>query len=149
MTRCTAPVRGHRSSAAAAECPACGSRYGRYSAGYSGGYSSYGSYSSPSYSSSASGHGRSGSGGSGRRTTKPRWSRSGSSVWYTPEEVRSLTPVRENIESLAAARPELRDAFSATLGMTGKGPRRNFTICSKHVVSGSGSARKTLASVCH
>jgi hypothetical protein len=31
MARCTAPVRGHRSASAAADCPACGSRYGRYS----------------------------------------------------------------------------------------------------------------------
>lgn len=45
MARCTAPVRGHRSAAAAAECPACGGRYGRY-----GGYSNYPSYPSTSYS---------------------------------------------------------------------------------------------------
>lgn len=109
MARCTAPVRGHRSSAAAADCPACGSRYGR-SRGYGGGYSSYGSYSSPSYSSSGSSGGRSSGGGSGRRSTKPRWSQSGSSVWYTPEEVRALTPVRENVENLAKV-PDLRDAF--------------------------------------
>ena len=53
MARCTAPVLGHRSADAAANCPACGSRYGRY-----GGFSSYGSYSSPSYSSSGSSWGR-------------------------------------------------------------------------------------------
>lgn len=108
MARCTAPVRGHRSSAAAADCPACGSRYGSYTG--HGGYSSYGSYSSPSYSSLDT-PGRTGSGRSGRRTTKPHWSGSGSSAWYTPEEVRSLTPVRENVEDLAVSRPELRDAF--------------------------------------
>ena len=50
MARCTAPVRGHRTASAEAECPACGGRYGRY-----GGYSSYGSYSSPSYSPCAAG----------------------------------------------------------------------------------------------
>lgn len=104
MARCTAPVRGHRSAAAAAECPACGSRYGRYS-----GYSSYGSYSSPSYSSSRnSGGGRSSGGGSG--STRPRWSRASSSVLYTPAEVRALTPVRETVEKLASA-PERRDFF--------------------------------------
>lgn len=104
MARCTAPVRGHRSAAAAAECPACGSRYGRYS-----GYSSYGSYSSPSYSSSgSSGGGRSSGGGSG--STRPRWSRASSSVLYTPAEVRALTPVRETVEKLASA-PERRDFF--------------------------------------
>lgn len=106
MARCTAPVRGHRSSAAAADCPVCGSRYGR-SRGYGGygGYSSYGSYSSPSYSSSGNSGGR-----SSRRSTKPRWSQSGSSVWYTPEEVRALTPVREYVENLAKT-PDLRDTF--------------------------------------
>lgn len=110
MARCTAPVRGHRSSAAAADCPACGSRYGRYS-GYGGGYSSFGSYSSPSYSSSESSGGRSSGSGSVRRTTRPRWSRAGSTVWYTPEQVQSLTPVRENVENLAASQPDLRDVF--------------------------------------
>lgn len=112
MARCTAPVRGHRSAAAAAECPACGGRYGRYSGygDYGGGYSSFGSYSSPSYSSGSSG-GRSSSGGSGHRTKKPRWSGAGSAAWYTPEQVQALTPVRENIESLASSQPDLRDVF--------------------------------------
>ena len=45
MARCTAPVLGHRSASAAANCPACGSRGSRY--GRYGGYSSYESYSSP------------------------------------------------------------------------------------------------------
>jgi hypothetical protein len=108
LARCTAPVEGHRSASAAANCPACRGRYGRYS-----GYSGYGSssYSLPSYSSSASiGAGRSSGGGSGR-SAKPRWSRAGSSVWYTPEQVQALTPVRENVESLAASQPDLRDVF--------------------------------------
>lgn len=104
MTRCTAPVRGHSSSAAAAACPAC--RYRR------GGYGSYGgnrSYSESSYSSSgSSGDGRS-SGGSGG-SVRPRWSRAGSSVVYTPAEVRTLTPVRENVEK-RASQPDLRDVF--------------------------------------
>jgi TIR domain len=111
MARCTAPVRGHRTSSAAADCPACGSRYSRYG-GY--GYSSPSypspSYSSPSYSlSGSSGGGRSSGGGSGR-SAKPRWSRAGSSVWYTPEEVRALTPVRNTVENLAKL-PDLRDVF--------------------------------------
>ncbi|MER8448096.1 toll/interleukin-1 receptor domain-containing protein [Mesorhizobium sp. M1066] len=111
MARCTAPVRGHRSSAAAADCPACGSRYSRFGGygGYGGDYGSRGSYSSPLYSSSGSG-GRS-SGGSGRRTAKPRWSGVGSAVLYTPEQVQALTPVRENVENLAASQPDLRDVF--------------------------------------
>ena len=114
MSRCTAPVRGHRSSAAAAACPSCGSRYGRRSSGYGGygsysGYGGYGSSPSPSYSSGSSGSSR--SNGGARRTAKPRWSGVASPVYYTPEEVRALTPVRENVEHLAVSKPELRDAF--------------------------------------
>jgi hypothetical protein len=102
MARCTAPVEGHRSASAAAACPACRGRYGRYS--------SYGSYSSPSYSSSgSSGGGRSSGGGSGS-SARPRWSRAGSSVAYTPAEVRTLTPVRESVEKRASL-PDVRDVF--------------------------------------
>jgi hypothetical protein len=102
MARCTAPVEGHHSASAAAACPACRGRYGRYSS-----YSTYGSYPSPSYSASgSSGGGCSGSGGSARA----RWSRAGSSVVYTPAEVRALTPIRTSVESRAAL-PDLRDVF--------------------------------------
>lgn len=105
MAGCTAPVLGHRSAAAAARCPACGGR----SRGYSsyGGYVSYPSY-SPSYSSSVSSGGGRSIGGSG--SSRPRWSPAGSSVMYTPTEVRALTPVRENVEK-RASQPELRDVF--------------------------------------
>lgn len=100
MARCTAPVRGHRTASAAANCPACGGRYGRSYGGYGG----YGSYSPSSYSPSRS------SGGSSR-STKPRWSKSGSSVSYTPAQIQSLTPIREAVETRAALQPDLRDAF--------------------------------------
>lgn len=109
MARCTAPTRGHRSAAAAANCPACGSRYGR-SRGY-GGYGGYSDYSIYRPSPSPSSSGSRGGGGSGRGSSKPRWSPSSSGVWYTPEEVRALTPVRETVESLAVSQPDLRDVF--------------------------------------
>lgn len=103
MARCTAPVNGHRTASAAAACPACSSR----------GYRSYShspsSYSSPYSSSGSSGGGRSSVGGSGS-SGRPRWSRAGSSVVYTPAEVRTLTPVRENVEKRASV-PDLRDVF--------------------------------------
>jgi hypothetical protein len=99
MARCTAPVYGHRTASGAAACPACGGRYGRYSS-----YSNYGSYSSPSYSSSGSSGGGSGS------SARPRWSRAGSAVVYTPAEVRALTPVRDSIEKRAPL-PDPRDVF--------------------------------------
>lgn len=101
MARCSAPVYGHRTASGAAACPACGSRYR--------GYRSYSSYSSPYPSSGSSWGGRSNVGGSGS-TAKPRWSRTGSSVLYTPAEVRTLTPVRENFEKRASV-PDLRDVF--------------------------------------
>lgn len=104
MARCTAPSRGHRSAAAAANCPACGGRYG------GGGYrSSSSSYSTPSYSPSRSSGGS--SGGESSRSTQPRWSKSGSSVSYTPSQIQSLEPIRETIEARAAQQPDLRDVF--------------------------------------
>lgn len=106
MARCTAPVEGHRTASGAANCPACGGRSRSYGyGGYGGGYSSY---SSPSYYSS--GGGGSSSGGSGG-SARPRWSRAGSSVIYTPAQVLALTPVRNSIESLSATLPDLRDVF--------------------------------------
>lgn len=108
MSRCTAPVRGHNSAAAAAACPAC--RY-RTSSRSSSRYVGYGS----SYSSSAGSggsYGNSGGGGGGARSSsKPRWSRAGSSVSYTPAQVHSLTPIRETVETRAAEQPDLRDVF--------------------------------------
>jgi hypothetical protein len=106
MSRCTAPVRGHSSAAARANCPACSSRYGGYrsSYGYGGGYSS--SYPSGGVS-SYSGSGRT----SGSSRSRPRWSRASSSVSYTPTQIASLTPVREAVEIQAATRPDLRDCF--------------------------------------
>lgn len=109
MPSCTAPKEGHRSASAAANCPACrGRRFG--------GYSSYTSYSPPSYSSpvyhssgSGGGGGSRSSGGGSRGSSKPRWSRSGSVVLYTPAEVRALTPIRESVEKRVTV--DLRDVF--------------------------------------
>ena len=105
MARCTAPTRGHRSSAAAADCPACGSGY-RGSRSY-GGYSDQSAY-RPAISPSPS---TSRGGSNGRSSSKPKWSPASSGVWYTPEEVRSLNPVREAVENLAITQPDLRDVF--------------------------------------
>lgn len=118
MARCTAPVRGHRSAAAAAACPACGSRYG--------GYNRYSSYSTPSYSSYGGGSSstRSSSSSSGR--SRARWSRTGSTVLYTPSQIQSLTPIRETVEVKAAAQPELRDAFLCHAWDDRKGPAKEL-----------------------
>lgn len=101
MSRCTAPVRGHSSAAAAANCPAC-----RYKSRGYGGYSSYGS-SYSSYSGMSSGNLSSGNTGKSR----PRWSKASSSVTYTSSQIQSLTPIREAVEVRTAAQPDLRDAF--------------------------------------
>nr|WP_254053914.1 toll/interleukin-1 receptor domain-containing protein [Singulisphaera sp. GP187] len=41
---------------------------------------------------------------------RPRWSPAGSTQFYTPEEVRALTPIRETVEKRALL-PELRHIF--------------------------------------
>lgn len=110
MSGCTAPVRGHRTASAAENCPACRARR------YRGGYGSYTMpYSIPSYPPSYSpggggGGGRSTGGGGSRRSMKPRWSSAGSPQFYTPEEVRALTPIRETVEKRASL-PDLRQIF--------------------------------------
>ncbi|QFF99931.1 toll/interleukin-1 receptor domain-containing protein [Psychrobacillus glaciei] len=98
MARCTAPVRGHRTAGAAADCPACG-----------GGYRGYSSYSAPSYSPPARSGGSGSSSRASTRNKQPRWSKAGSSVFYTPQEVKALTPVRDKVEDLAER--DLRDVF--------------------------------------
>lgn len=105
MSRCTAPIRGHSSAAAAAACPACRHSYGSR-------YNSYSSYTSTYSSSSGSTNRISvGGGGSSSRASKPRWSKAGSSLAYTSNQVISLTPVREGIEKKASEQPDLRDVF--------------------------------------
>lgn len=110
MARCTAPVNGHRTASGAAACPVCGSRYRSYG--------SYSSYSTP-YSSSGSG------GGGSSVSVRPRWSRAGSSVVYTSAEVRTLTPVRENVEKRASV-PDLRDVFLCHAWDDRKGPAQEL-----------------------
>ena len=63
-------------------------------------------YSSSSNSSISSGS----NSGSGQTKTKARWSPAGSTILYTPAEIRTLTPVRENVEKRSEL-PDLRDVF--------------------------------------
>lgn len=111
MAQCTAPRRGHHTASGRANCPACGGRGGYSGWGGSSSYRSYSppSYSSPSYSSSSGSGGARGSGGGASKTSRPRWARAGSNVWYTAAEVRELEPVRENVEKQASL--DLRDVF--------------------------------------
>jgi hypothetical protein len=121
MAKCTAPVEGHRSTSAAAACPACRGRSGRY-----GGYSSRESYSSPFYPSSGSSMGGRSSGGGSGSSARPRWSRAGSSVSYTPAQVQSLTPIRETVETRAATQPDLRDVFLCHAWDDRQGPAKEL-----------------------
>lgn len=103
MARCTAPVYGHRTASGRENCPVCGGSYR--------GYNSYPSYSSPySSPSSLSSSSTSRSNGGGQTRAKARWSSVGSTILYTPAEIRTLTPVRENVEKRLKL-PDLRDVF--------------------------------------
>jgi hypothetical protein len=104
MARCTAPVRGHRTASGRAECPACGGGYHSYRE-----YGSYSSYTPSRSLSGSSGDTRSSGSGFGS-SVRPRWSPAGSSVVYTPAQVRALTPIRESAEKRAPL-PDLRDIF--------------------------------------
>lgn len=97
MARCTAPSRGHRTESGRQACPACGGSSRRYSS-----YNTYPSYfsSSPSRINHTSPN----------RNKKVSWASSGSTILYTPEEIRTLTPVRKRVEERSEL-PDLRDVF--------------------------------------
>lgn len=103
MVRCTAPVRGHSSASAAANCPACRNRSSYYRP------TSY----SPTYTGNTGTGNTTNSGGSGNSSggSKPRWAKSTSTVIYTPAEIRSLTPIRNMVEKITVTQPDLRDVF--------------------------------------
>jgi len=96
MARCTAPVHGHRTASGRANCPACGGGYRDYNP-----YSMYYSLANSSTSRSSVG---------GQTKTKARWSSVASTILYSPAEIRTLTPVRENIEKRSELL-DLRDVF--------------------------------------
>lgn len=102
MAQCTAPVNGHRSAAAKDDCPICGRRGGySFYNGYSG-YSDYSrSYSNPSKN-------RKVSSSSGIKT-RAKWSSAGSTILYTPAEIKTLTPLRNEVEKRATT--DLKDIF--------------------------------------
>lgn len=102
MAQCTAPVYGHRSSAAA-NCPACGGRSRCRSSYSSYGGSPYGGGRGPTYGSS---YGSSPSGGATSRRT-----RTGRSVSYSPSEWRSVGPYAEKAAEQARTHPDRRDLF--------------------------------------
>lgn len=98
MPRCTAPKYGHRTAKARANCPVCG-RGGNYAY-----YHTYSSSYSPVVNNSKS------SSGGGHTKKKASWSSAGSTILYSPAEIRTLTPVRENAVKRSKL-PDLRDVF--------------------------------------
>lgn len=102
MAGCTAPVYGHRTASGRANCPVCGVGYG--------GYRSFYSYPTPGFSPSSSSSSASNRRTSGQTKTRASWSPVGSTILYTPEEIRTLTPVRRNVEVRSKV-PDLRDVF--------------------------------------
>lgn len=100
MARCTAPIHGHRTASGRENCPVCGGGYR--------GYNSYPTY-TPQYSSPSSNSVNKIS-SSGQTKSKAKWSPTGSTIMYTPTEIRTLTPVRENVERRSTL-PDLRDVF--------------------------------------
>ncbi|MGP5700880.1 toll/interleukin-1 receptor domain-containing protein [Glutamicibacter arilaitensis] len=100
MSNCTAPRQGHRTASGRAACPACGGR-------------NYNSYSSRSYYDPVPPVRNSSRGGSfsGGNAVRPKWSPSGSTVTYTPAQIKALTPVRRTVEVRARTSPGLVDVF--------------------------------------
>jgi len=115
MSRCTAPVRGHSSAAAAAACPAC--RYRSSSRSY---------YPSASSGSSGSSYGNGGGSGRSSGSSRPSWSRAGSPVSYTFAQVQSLTPIRQSVEAQAAEQPDVRDVFLCHAWDDRQGPAKEL-----------------------
>ena len=105
MSRCTAPVRGHRTSSGAANCPACGSRSYYRSPSY---YTPPTSYTPPTRPSWSGGSGSSGGGSSGG---KSRRLRGGGAVSYAAAEWRTIEPLARQAEKQAREHPERRDLF--------------------------------------
>lgn len=118
MAQCTAPVNGHRSADARANCPVCGRR-GGYSSynGYSGNSDYSRSYSSPSKN-------RTVSSSSGKKI-RAKWSSAGSTILYTPAEIKTLTPLRNEVEKRATA--DLKDIFLCHAWEDRKTTAKNLT----------------------
>jgi len=118
LAQCTAPVNGHRSADARANCPICGRR-GGYSSynGYSGNSDYSRSYSSPSKN-------RTVSSSSGNKI-RAKWSSAGSTILYTPAEIKTLTPLRNEVEKRATA--DLKDIFLCHAWEDRKTTAKNLT----------------------
>ena len=100
MPRCTAPINGHRTASGRANCPVCGRGFR--------GYGIQPTYFSPAVPFANNYPKTSGSGGQNK--VKAHWSSASSTILYSPAEIRTLTPVRENVVKRSEL-PDLRDVF--------------------------------------
>ena len=98
MARCTAPINGHRTASGRANCPVCGADYRKNS--YFPSYSLLNSLPTNGYKSSYN----------GQTKVKARWASSGSTALYSPAEIRTLTPIRENVVKRSKSL-DLKDVF--------------------------------------
>lgn len=105
MSQCTAPVLGHIRGGGA-DCPIHG-RGGGYGYAAPRSYTSYPAPIAPVRSSGSLSNSSGGSVGGGRRTARPAWQPSASTVSYTPQQVRDLEAVRV----AAVARTQTHDVF--------------------------------------
>lgn len=106
MAKCTAPVEGHRSASAEANCPACRYKSRRFGIHMERPIAPQAPIYTPQTNAGSSG----GVGGRGAVRTRASWSKAGSPVLYTQNELRSLTPIRQTFEKKAVL-PDLRDVF--------------------------------------
>lgn len=127
MAQCTAPIRGHRTATAAAACPVCGGRRSYYQFGYN----TYQSFSSEYSRESNSLHSSGKSNGGMKR--KAKWSPAGSTVLYSPAQIMTLTPVRDNIVKQAEI-PEKCDLFLCHAWDDRKGAAKE--LCDKLIAKG-------------
>lgn len=128
MAQCTAPIRGHRTAAAAAACPVCGGRRSHY---HQIGYNTYQSF--PSEHPRASNNSLSSGASNGGMKRKAKWSPAGSTVLYSPAQIMTLTPVRDNIVKQAKI-PEKCDLFLCHAWDDRKGAAKE--LCDKLIAKG-------------
>lgn len=128
MAQCTAPIRGHRIAAAAAACPVCGGRRSYY---HQIGYNTYQSF--PSEHPRASNNSLSSGASNGGMKRKAKWSPAGSTVLYSPAQIMTLTPVRDNIVKQAKI-PEKCDLFLCHAWDDRKGAAKE--LCDKLIAKG-------------
>lgn len=92
MAQCTAPVYGHRTESGRQNCPACGGR-GRMRVGYMGFYGGTAAFPNNVFSKSESANHTP----SRESMKKAKWSPTSSNIYYTTEQIRMLTPIRNSI----------------------------------------------------